>query len=52
MDKAQIEELIAKRDEARAKKDYQEADRIRKELSASGVEILDTPEGTQWRSAN
>lgn len=52
MDKAEIEALIAKRDAARAAKDYQEADRIRDLLADSGVEILDGPEGTQWRSAN
>ena len=44
-----VEERIAARDKARKSKDFTEADRIRAELTAKGVEIEDTPAGTKWR---
>ena len=44
-----VEERIAARDKARKAKDFKEADRIRAELRARGVEIEDTPSGTLWR---
>jgi cysteinyl-tRNA synthetase len=40
---------LAARDKARKSKDFKEADRIRAELRAKGVEIEDTPAGTKWR---
>src|SRR5437762_2286061 len=40
---------IAARDKARKSKDFKEADRIRAELTAKGVEIEDTPSRTTWR---
>ena len=43
-----IEQRIADRTEARKSKDFAEADRIRDELAAQGVELLDGPEGTGW----
>src|SRR5438309_1187667 len=46
---AWVEERIAARDKARKAKDFKEADRIRAELKARGVEIEDTPSGTKWR---
>ncbi len=46
-----VEALIAKRVEAREAKDFAEADRIRDELAAMGVEIMDGPEGTTWKVA-
>ena len=30
-------------------KDFQEADRIRAELKAMGVELMDGPTGTSWK---
>lgn len=45
----EIERLIAARKAARAAKDFAEADRIRNDLAAKGIELLDGPEGTQWR---
>lgn len=48
-DAAQIEQLIEQRNSARASKDFSTADKIRDELTAMGVEILDRPEGTSWR---
>ena len=44
-----IHDRIAARDKARKSKDFKEADRIRAELAGRGVEIEDTPFGTQWR---
>jgi cysteinyl-tRNA synthetase len=47
--KAQIDALIAARDTARAAKDWSEADRIRAELTALNVEVMDGPAGATWR---
>jgi cysteinyl-tRNA synthetase len=44
-----IDALIAKRQKARADKDYQLADEIRDELDAKGIEVMDTPDGVKWR---
>jgi cysteinyl-tRNA synthetase len=44
-----VAERLAARARARAARDFQEADRIREELRARGVEIEDTPGGTKWR---
>jgi cysteinyl-tRNA synthetase len=41
-----IEELIHLRNEARARKDWAEADRIRKILDDGGVELFDRSDGT------
>lgn len=46
--KAQIENLINKRAQAKAQKDYASADSLREELKNMGVEIMDTPQGTNW----
>lgn len=40
---------IEKRNQARANKDFKEADRIRDELLNMGVLLEDSPEGTTWR---
>jgi len=44
-----IEERVAARERARKAKGFEEADRIRAELQAQGVELEDTPSGTKWR---
>ena len=44
-----VDQLITQRNEARARKDYAEADRIRKELDAAGVVLEDSGAGTTWR---
>ena len=46
---ADIEDLIARRTEARANKDWAEADRIRDLLGEHQVLIEDGPRGTTWR---
>ena len=43
-----VREAVARRDALRAEKRYAEADRIRDELAAVGVEIVDEPGGTVW----
>ena len=45
---ADIEELILRRKEARTAKDFAQADRIRNELQAQGVALIDSKEGTRW----
>jgi cysteinyl-tRNA synthetase len=40
--------LVEQRAEARARKDYAAADRIRDELAAAGVTVKDTPKGPTW----
>lgn len=44
-----VEALLQKRHTARQEKDFATADQVRAELSARGVEILDSPLGTTWR---
>jgi cysteinyl-tRNA synthetase len=44
----EMQELVTRREEARQKGDWAEADRIRGELRASGIEVRDTREGPQW----
>ena len=45
----EIDALVAARTEAKKAKNYAEADRIRDELKAMGIEIIDTPQGAKWR---
>jgi cysteinyl-tRNA synthetase len=46
-----VDELVAARTAARARKDFGESDRIRDELAAMGVVIKDSKEGTTWEIA-
>ena len=47
---AEIEALVAKRQEARKRRDFKEADRIRKELSDRGIILEDTSDGgIRWK---
>ncbi len=46
---AHIEALLDEREAARKRRDWADADRIREELAAQGVEIIDTPAGPRWR---
>ncbi|WP_397544635.1 cysteine--tRNA ligase [Roseovarius salis] len=43
-----VELYLAKRADAKKRKDFATADRLRDELGAAGVIVKDTPEGTEW----
>ncbi len=47
--KAQVEDLLKRRVEARSAKDWTAADAIRAELDALGVVVMDGPAGATWR---
>lgn len=44
----EVEALIAARNEARAAKNWAEADRIRDQLKGMGIALKDTPQGVTW----
>jgi cysteinyl-tRNA synthetase len=44
-----IDQKVAARAEAKARRDFAEADRIRDELKADGIQLEDGPGGTTWR---
>ena len=46
--RAQIEELIKQRAQAKAEKDFASADAIRARLADMKIEVMDTPGGTVW----
>ncbi len=43
-----IEAKLAARDEARRKREFVQADEIRRELLSLGVEVADSPDGSRW----
>lgn len=45
----QIESLLRKRSQARREGNFSEADKIRDELTARGIQVLDSPQGTTWK---
>jgi cysteinyl-tRNA synthetase len=49
---ADIEAAIAARNEARARKDFREADAIRIRLREQGILLEDTPSGTVWKAGS
>lgn len=48
VDEVKINELIEQRTAAKKNKDFAQADKIRDELKAMGIELLDTRQGTTW----
>jgi cysteinyl-tRNA synthetase len=44
-----VDALVAEREAARATKDFATSDRIRDELAAEGIDLVDTPQGPTWR---
>lgn len=50
--KTKIDDLVAKRSEAKALKDFATSDSIRDELTAMNVSIMDTANGTFWEISN
>ena len=47
----EIDALVAQRAQAKKARDFALADRIRDELKARGIELIDTKEGTRWKRA-
>ncbi len=45
-----IDALVLRRAEAKKAKNFAEADRIRDDLRARGIELTDTPTGTTWKT--
>ena len=46
---ASVEELLKARAAAKKAKNFAEADRIRDELKAAGIEVTDIPNGAKWK---
>ena len=46
--KTKINELILKRNEAKKEKNFELSDKLRDEILACGVNLMDTPQGTFW----
>ena len=47
-EKNRIEELILKRTEAKKAKDFETADKVRDQITALGISLMDTPAGVVW----
>jgi cysteinyl-tRNA synthetase len=41
--------LIQRREQYRSARKYAEADALREQVLANGVQLYDTPEGVRWR---
>lgn len=49
IDEQFVEEMIARRAQARADRNFEAADQIRKELAALHIDLMDSATGTTWR---
>lgn len=49
VDSEEIQSMVDARTAAKKAKDFAESDRLRDELIAMGIELKDTPQGTEWR---
>lgn len=49
IDPSEIERLLVLRQQARATRDFEQADQIRDQLQAEGIILEDGPDGTRWR---
>ncbi len=49
LDDAEIDRLVAERQQARADRDFARSDQIRDQLAEAGVVIEDTPSGPRWK---
>jgi cysteinyl-tRNA synthetase len=45
---ALVEDLLAQRQDARARRDFAAADEVRDRLTAAGVSVEDSPDGPTW----
>lgn len=45
----ELEEIVTKRMSARALKDFDKSDEIRRELEAKGIALMDQADGTAWK---
>ena len=48
-DDAEIDDLVARRQQARSDRDFATADQLRDELTARGIVVEDTPDGPRWK---
>ena len=46
-----IKNIITRRKKAKKEKNFERSDAIRDELTALGISIMDTPDGTLWEKA-
>ena len=46
--RADIDQKVTQRSQARANKDYALSDKLRDELAGLGIQLRDTAEGTEW----
>ncbi|MCY4643488.1 MAG: cysteine--tRNA ligase [Bacteriovoracales bacterium] len=51
LDRKRVEELVRRRREARAVKDWSKADSLRDELAKMGIELTDDVRGREWKVA-